>query len=268
MKRFLFCVLLSFTNFIFSQVIKSGTVEDSAFIEVPKRAFEEDLKLLEEKCKQDSIRAVEDSKYNITYSLPTTTPASDSDFFPAEKELIAELRKYNIGYGGYIFGNCFGPRTNCYQIEMTILAEKKFGKDFFEKRKQEALKIFLKKNPQYIFQFEQCEYTSRYANTKDISEMFRQLRLDLEKKLIYPKEFNLKKDGERNSYSHVSFVLNTNGKASDIYINTDFKNKKNYAFTEFMHEQITKFVKTAKWKAASFASVLVKSKMNISIEYK
>ncbi|WP_300674383.1 hypothetical protein [Soonwooa sp.] len=265
MKRFLLYSFLCLSSFVFSQT--NNPKELDSITKVRRQYYQKELQLLEEKCKQDSKRAEEDSKYNFTYSLSTTTPASGSDFFPAEKELIAELRKYNIGYGGYILGNCFGLPTNCYQIEMTRLSKQKFGEAFFVSRKQEALKTFLKKNPQYIFEFEQCERTSRYASAKDISEMFHQLHLDLEKKIIYPKEFNFKKEDERKSYSHVSFVLNTDGKASNIYINTDFKNKKNYAFTEFMHEQITKFVKSAKWKPAAYASIPVKSKMTISIEY-
>lgn len=284
MKKIVFFLSLVINFFCFSQENRARIIIDTLSSSIDseivfvdgndtirrsdmKRLLHEEMKLSRENCKKDSLRAMEESKYNMSYSIPVSVPAMNSDFFLAEKELIEELRKNNLGYGGYIIGNCFGIPDNCFQWEMNRQAENKYGKAFFEKLKKNATKQFLIHNPERIFEFEECDMESRYTKAKTYKEMMDMMKLDFNKIFVYPEGFELKKT-DQYSYSEANFILDKKGNVSNIYINTSLKSKKNYIFTSYLQESLEDFVKKSKWKPATYHSIPVKSKMNVLIFYK
>lgn len=274
--KLLFLFLVFVQNLCFSQqeyrakIIVDTTYSDKDSIDFIdyKKALKEELKYANEKCKKDSLRALVESKSNLTYSLPIPTPAMSEDLFLAEKELIEILRKNNIGYGGYIIGNCFGIPDNCFQWEMNRIIEKKYGINFIENLKHEATKKFVENNPDRIFEFEECDQESRYAPAKTYKEMMDMTDSDYLKKFEYPKDFIFQKKDDKYSHVEASFILDTKGNISKISIELDLKQKKNYIYSSYLINSLKEFIESSKWKTATYKGFPVKSIMRVLIFYK
>ena len=277
MKNLLLFVLLFFTieivvgqqEFRAKIVIDTLVYEnDSANIIEQKIVFREIMNLSKETCKKDSLRANEEAKYNVTYSLPLTSPAMSSDFFLAEKEFSQLLRKNKIGYGGFILGNCFGIPDNCFQWEMNRIVEEKYGMKFIENLQFKAVKNFLLNNPKRIFEYEECDFESRYASAKDYGEMMDKMKEDYLKTFEYPEQFIFKKANDRSSRVEANFILDAKGNVSKIQVELTLQEKKNYIYSAYLIGSVKEFIEKAKWKAATYKGVPVNSKMNYLIFYK
>lgn len=277
MKKILFFILLFNISSIVSaqKDFSSQTISDSAIVTDTTQNLE-DLKsqVLEmkkyatDKCKIDSLRAVEEAKYNLSYSLALANPLLDNYLFLAEKEFIQVLRENKIGYGGYMIGNYFGIPDNCFQLEMNRIVEKHFGKDFIENLQRSAVKKFIKNNPDRIFEFEECDLESRYFAAKTYHEMFKKIESDYFKNFKYPTKF-VNRD-LNNGYSdvEVNFILDKNGKVSQIRVELSLKEKKNYIYSSYLINSVKEFINKSKWKPASYQGIPVISKMNVLIFYK
>lgn len=277
MKKILFFLIFIFTQnpYFTQQVYNAKTIIDTTHSEIDsinisdyKKALREELKYANSKCKKDSLRAVEESKFNLTYSLPIPTPAMTEDFFLPEKEFIEILRKNNIGYGGYILGNCFGIPDNCFQWEMNRIIDKKYGENFIENLKKIAVKKFVENNPNRIFEFEECDQESRYVPAKNYNEMMQMTESDYIKNFDYPKDFIVRKNDDKYSYAEASFILDTKGNISKLSIELELKQKKNYIYSSYLLNSFKKFIETSKWKTATYKGFPVKSKMKVLIFYK
>ena len=241
---------------------------DSQQIRDSKLYFQEAKKLSHDQCKKDSLRATEEAKYNLSYSLPLPTPAMNEDLFLAENEFRQVLRKNKIGYGGYILGNCFGLKDNCFQWEMNRIVENKFGKQFLENLKIEATKMFILNNPDRVFEYEECDMESRYASGKTYEEMFTLVKNDYFQNFSYPEDFVAKSSNNKSSYGEADFILDKKGKVSKLTVTLSLKEKKNYIYSAYLIESLKDFILKSKWKSANYNGVPVLSKMNVLIFYK
>lgn len=276
MGKILFFAALLLSALFFSQqdyratitVDTSYAVQDSVDVKEFQKAFREELGFAREKCKKDSLRANEEAKYNLTYSLALPTPAIDSDIFLAEREFVKILREKNIGFGGYIVGNCFGIPDNCFQWEMNRIIEKKYGKSFIENLKTEAAKKFIINNPDRIFEFEECDVESRYFSAKTYQEMTSKTETDYLKNFEYPEDFEFRKSNSRVSFADANFILDKRGRVSKVQIELTLQEKKNYIYSSYLIESLKEFIQKSKWKSATYQGVPVTSKMNVLIFYK
>lgn len=273
---FVFLALICFNNFLLAQqeyrarIIVDTVVSknDSANIAEYKIAMREEMKAAKNGCTKDSLRAVEESKYNLSYSLPLPTPAMSDDMFLPEKELIQLLKEKNIGYGGYILGNCFGIPDNCFQWEMNRIVEQKFGKQFIENLKKEATKKFVENNPEKIFRFEECDMESRYFPAKTYKEMIDKMKTDYLKNFVYPQDFISRKKDDKYSYAEASFILDKNGNISKVRVELSLEEKKNYIYSSYLINSLKTFVENSKWKTATYKGFPVNSEMRVLIFYK
>lgn len=273
MKRILFLTLLFSFSTIFSAQENQSVVIDSKIavnsnMDEMMSQFLELKTLSRQQCKRDSLRANEEAKFNLSYSLPLPTPAMEEDLFIAEQEFIQVLRENKIGYGGYIFGNCFGLADNCFQWEMNRIVELRFGKVFMENLKTAAVNNFIKNNPERIFEFEECDLESRYASAKTYEEMFSKTKTDYFKTFQYPKEFIFRDSNHKSSNVEVNFILDKKGKVSKLNVDLSLQEKKNYIYSSYLINSIKEFVNNSKWKSATYKGVPVISKMNVLIFYK
>ena len=273
MKRILFLtLLLSFSTILSAQenqsVVLDSTIVITSNMDEMRSQFLEMKTLSRERCKRDSLRANEEAKFNLSYSLPLPTPAMEEDLFIAEQELIQVLRENKIGYGGYIIGNCFGLADNCFQWEMNRIVEQRFGKLFIENLKTLAVNRFIENNPERIFEFEECDLESRYASAKTYEDMFDQTKNDYFKTFQYPKEFISRDSNHKYSNVEVNFILDKKGKVSKLTVDLSLQEKKNYIYSSYLINSIKEFVNNSKWKSATYKGVPVISKMNLLIFYK
>ena len=273
---FFFYFLFLFSGIVFGQqeirakiIVDTVVYEtDSQQIRDSKLFFQEAKKLSHDQCKKDSLRATEEAKYNLSYSLPLPTPAMSEDLFLAENEFRQVLRKNKIGYGGYIVGNCFGLEDNCFQWEMNRIVEEKFSKEFLESLKIAATKMFVLNNPDRIFEYEECDMESRYGSAKTYGEMVTLAKNDYFQNFSYPEDFIARSSNNKYSYGEADFILDKKGRVSKLTVTLSLKEKKNYIYSAYLIESLKEFILKSKWKPANYNGVPVLSKMNILIFYK
>lgn len=275
MKKFLLLIVLfGFSTILFGQDdrrtdigVDSASDRTLTLVKLGNQ-FIEMKQLAGERCKKDSLRANDEAKYNLSYSLPLPSPAMEEDLFIAEKEFIQVLRENKIGYGGYIVGNCFGIPDNCFQWEMNRIVEEKFGKNFIENLQNSAAKRFIKNNPERIFEFEECDQESRYLAAKSYNDMFSKTKADYFKTFQYPEEFVFRDSNNKYSNVQANFILDKKGKVSKLIVDLSLQEKKNYIYSSYLINSVKEFINNSKWKSATYKGVPVISKMNVLIFYK
>lgn len=221
-----------------------------------KKRWEEINKRFEEQCTRDSNIAVEDSKTQNIYYINTPAPNGE-DFLPSN-ELTEILKPYGIKFGGTWMGSDIaGYYTDslCYKSTMTRIAKDKFGEKFFEEKKQEALELFIKNNPDKIFDY-------RIERIKFSENNF---EIDFWKSFKLPKDYIKSNEGSSKVYAF--FTIDKNGKAENIDLETDFKIKSNSKFKKQILSSIKNKITKYKWKPNTYKGFAVKSLQSITITF-
>lgn len=245
--------------------IKSDTVsvEDSI-----KRAQwdEEERKYLDSACQSETEKANLDIKKN---KLVYFHYFGMVEQYNGDAEMTELLKKYNIEVD-LAFTSCTVPYhlQNCYAQIMRKEIDRKFGPNFIDSLREVSKLEYVKKNPNKIYRFEECDWVSRYPGDKEYNDFFKNSQDHFWRNTKYPSGFEFRKDKDLYSYMGANFILYKTGKISDIKVDISFQNKKNYQYSSYFINQLKKFVQNTKWIPATSAGIKVNSEMDLTIHFK
>ena len=245
MKKYLFLFAFLKCILVFSQL-------DS----IQKKRWGEINKNFEEKCIKDSNRALEDSKTKTVYYFDV--PAPNGEDLLQEKEFSEILKPYGISFGGSKMGSDIAGYYTpdlCYQSSMTKYAVDKFGDKFFGDKIQQALELFIRNNPDRIFDYRRDHLTFAKNN----------FEIDFWGKFKFPKNYVRRKNNYEFSKIYVFFTIDKNGKAENVEFEKDFKNKDNLKFEKQILSSIKNQVLIYGWKPNTYKGFPVKSINNLTI---
>lgn len=230
-----------------------------------KQWFLEKQKYNHERCSQDSIRAVNDSKTQNKYFI--NTPAPSGDEFPAEEELKISLNKYNIIWGGTWMGSDIGGYSpnSCYNRYMTEFTEDKFGQVFIDDLVKQSILSYAVKNPTILFEHNDhldWMYEGNYSIAdKLLNECFF-------KKFNYPTNYKTSSK-ENDSFTEVGLELDENTNALKI---NGFKhhivNNYNQQFIPYFEKRIRNFIESSNFTLSSRAALYNGTRTSFKIYYK
>jgi hypothetical protein len=219
-------------------------------------------------CNFEKKKAQNDFKYK-NYTYTQIFGLYDGLELNSRKELISRLKKYNVKFDSISVSCIVFENTkyeNCYAKEMNKLLKQKFGKTFFEEQEKLAIKDYVMKNIDSIYQYENCDETSRYPNST-INNQFDIIENDYFLKYKTPKNYIEKKE-KYYSYTSADFILTKEGKVKDLTIESSFQNNKNKIFEKQFNQQVKEFVLKTKWIPAKIEGINVNSYYGLTIHYK
>ncbi len=245
--------------------IKSDTISDSLKIKMGKWMVEE-KKYLDSACQEETKRANDDIQKN---KLVFFHYFGMVEQYKGNIEMNELLKKYNIEIDSALT-YCTIPSNlqNCYANVMSKEIDKRFGSKFLDSLRNVAEIKYIKKNPDKIFRFEECDWVSRYPGDKDYNDFFTTSKKHFWQNVEYPNDFEVRKDNELYSSMSAGFILYKTGKISDIKIDITFQNKKNYRYSSYFINELKEFVQKTKWIPAKSSGIPVNSEMRMTIHFK
>lgn len=206
-------------------------------------------------CNADKIRAINDSKTKTIYYINLAAPY-DYDLLQ-KNELSEILKKYNIEFGGTWMGSDIAgyyTSESCYMITMTKIANEKYGEEFFNEKIDEALKIFIKNNPNRIFdyQHDKIDHNPILLGAKTYKEQHAIFEKTFWKKNKLPKGYIKRKDSEFYSSLYAYFILSQKGNISELKTEATIQNPKNQKFKIFFEKKLKKYIKTLKFQPSTY----------------
>lgn len=244
---------------------KSDTISDSTIIEMEKWVKEE-RKYWDSTCQAETKRAKADIKNK---KLVYFHYFGMVEQYRGNEEMNALLRKYNIQIDSTAYF-CTVPSElqNCYATLMDKEIDRKFGSKFIDSLRNVAEVQYIKKYPDKVYRFEECDMISRYPGDKDYGDFFKNSERDFWKSVEYPSDFEFRKDKDLYSSMSANFILYKTGKISDIKIDIRLHNKKNYKYSSYFINHLKNFVKSTKWVPAKAAGIPVNSEIEITLFFK
>ncbi|VXC19812.1 conserved hypothetical protein [Chryseobacterium sp. 8AT] len=214
--------------------VKSDTISDSLKMEMNKWMVEE-KKYLDSACQEETKRANDDIRKN---KLVFFHYFGMVEQYKGNIEMNELLKKYNIEVDSALT-YCMVPSNlqNCYANVMSKEIDKRFGSKFIDSLRNVAEIKYIKKNPDKIFRFEECDWVSRYPGDKSYEEFSKSYERDFWKNVEYPDDFEYRKDKDSYSSMGANFILYKTGKISNIKIDVTFHNKKNYKYSSYFINQ-------------------------------
>jgi hypothetical protein len=248
---------------IFTQNILFGQVKDSL-----REVFEKIHLGYKKQCSIDSLKAIEDSKTKTIYYI--NIPAPNGYDLLQKNELSEILKKYNIEFGGTWMGSDIAGTysdNQCYNWIMTKNAEKKFGEEFFEEKINEALKIFIKRNPNRVFDYrtEEIDYSAKILGIKE-EEQSKTLKIGFWKKYKLPRDYIFKKNEEYYSFVNAYFIIDQKGKVSDLEVEAKIQNPENKKHKDYFEKSFKEYIENVKWKPSIYKGFKVKNNVISIIE--
>lgn len=259
-----YLLLLFFTHsFAFGQsVSKEDSIKKQKdLLEERVRIFKEGMKIYNERCKKDSIRASIDSKIQNKYFLYNVAPIGAD--FPAKTEFKAILEKHNIIWGGMGI-NSDMPHiytdNKCYDSFMNFFTRQKFGEKFMNNLVKQALLEYLDKNPSEIFKynehFDMLYDNNDFPHDKLINEYFF-------KDFTYPKGYEISK---RENEDFTEVELDFNDETHKLAVE-GFKhhidNNHNKQFIPYFEKMIRDFIKSRNFVTIEHTRYEVKTHFKI-----
>lgn len=212
-------------------------------------------------CNADKTRAIEDSKTKTIYYINLAAPY-DYDFLQG-KELSEILKKSNIEFGGTWMGSDiagFYTSESCYRNTMTKIANEKYGEEFFKDKIDEALKIFIKNNPNRIFDYrhDEIDHNPILLGAKNNEEEQSIFEKNFWLKNKLPKGYLKRKDGELYSSLYAYFILDQKGNISELKTEATIQNPKNQKFKILFEKKLKEYIKTLKFQPSTYKGYEVK----------
>ncbi len=257
-------------NLIKKQFTKNATqivYDQKTWYELRKRDENLKVEVIDTVCINQRKRAKSDiDKGKLTYFYYMGMVK----IFRSNREMAELLSKFNIGIDS-THTTCFRPALGfeyyCYENEMRIAIDKKYGNNFIDSLRFQAEKKYVLKNPNKIYKFEDCDTIARYPRATNYKEHFDNYELDYFKNFNYPKGY-IYKNEKFYSYTTADFILHKDGSITNIVIETSFQNPNNEKFRKLFDKRMSDFIKKTKWIPARSAGIIVNSIMEISITYK
>lgn len=245
--------------------VKSDTISDSLKMEMNKWMVEE-KKYLDSACQEETKRANDDIRKNKLVFFHYFGMVRQ---YKGNIEMNELLKKYNIEVDSALT-YCMVPSNlqNCYANIMSKEIDKRFGSKFIDSLRNVAEIKYIKKNPDKIFRFEECDWVPRYPGDKSYEEFSKSYERDFWKNVEYPDDFEYRKNKDSYSSMGANFILYKTGKISNIKIDVTFQNKKNYKYSSYFINQLKEFVQNTKWVPAKSSGIPVNSEMAITLFFK
>lgn len=245
--------------------IKSDTMSDSMMIEM-RKWMEEERKYWDSACQEETKKAKEDIRKNKIVFFHYFGMVEQ---YKGNREMNELLKKYNIEVDS-VLTYCTVPSNlqNCYANVMSEEIDRKFGSKFIDSLRNIAEIEYVKKNPDKIYRFEECDWVSRYPGDKSYEEFSKSYERDFWKDAEYPDDFEFRNEKELYSSISAGFILYKTGKTSDIKIDITFQNKKNYRYSSYFINELKKFIQKTKWVPAKSSGIPVNSEMRMTIHFK
>ncbi len=242
----------------------SSEYEPLAGISVPMDDVEK--KYWDSLCDAESKNALKDIKNN---QLSYTHIFGMVEMYRSDAEMDSLLSRYAIKTkkSGYY---CMVPssKQNCYAREMNKEIAKRYGAVFIDSLRKKAEIIYVNKNKNRIFPFEECDMNSRYLKSNDYNEALKLVAEDFWQETEYPEDFVYRKEKDYYSHMEAGFILYRDGSISEPEVEITFQDDRNYQFSGYFMEKLKKFVKKSKWKTATSVGIPVNSEMNVLIFFK
>ncbi|MCX8525067.1 hypothetical protein OF897_14200 [Chryseobacterium formosus] len=244
---------------------KSDTMSESMMIEM-RKWMEEERKYWGSACQEETKKAKEDIRKN---KLVFFHYFGVVEQYKGNREMNELLKKYNIEVDS-VLTYCTVPSNlqNCYANVMSEEIDRKFGSKFIDSLRNVAEIEYVKKNPDKIYRFEECDWVSRYPGDKSYEEFSKSYERDFWKDAEYPDDFEVRNGKELYSSISAGFILYKTGKTSDIKIDITFQNKKNYRYSSYFINELKKFIQKTKWVPAKSSGIPVNSEMRMTIHFK
>lgn len=250
----------------FFHQIKSDTISDSAYIADRNRWIKEEGKYWDSTCQAETKRAEFDIKNKKLVYFHYFGMVKQ---YRSNEEMNILLRKNNIQIDSTA-SFCTVPANlqNCYATLMNEEIDKKFGHKFIDSLRNIAEIQYVKKNPDKIYDFDECDQIPRYPGDKTYKDFFKSYERDFWKDVKYPDDFENKKEGDYYSHISADFILSKTGKVSEIKIDLKFQNKKNYKYSSYFINHLKSFINNTKWIPAKSMGINVNSKVPLTLFFK
>ncbi|SHL47643.1 hypothetical protein [Chryseobacterium polytrichastri] len=244
---------------------KSDTISDSTIIEMEKWVKEE-RKYWDSTCQAETKRAKADIKNKKLVYFHYFGMVKQ---YRSNEEMNELLRKYNIQIDSTAnFCTVPSELQNCYAALMDKEIDRKFGSKFIDSLRNVAEIKYVRKNPEKIYDFQECDRIPRYSGDKTYDVFFKSYETDFWKNIKYPDDFEYRKDKDYYSYISAEFTLHKNGTVSNISINLTFQNKKNYKYSSYFINEVKKFIINTKWIPAKTMGITVNSMVPLTLHFK
>ncbi|WP_306623035.1 hypothetical protein [Chryseobacterium ginsenosidimutans] len=246
--------------------LKSDTILDSAYIADRNHWTKEEKKYWDSTCQSDTKRAESDIKNKkLTYFHYFGMVKQ----YRSNEEMNILLEKYNIQIDSTAY-LCTVPSElqNCYATLMDKEIGRRFGGKFIDSLRNIAEIQYVKKNPDKLYDFEECDHIPRYPGDKTYEDFFKSYSRDFWKNVRYPDDFDYRKEGDYYSRISADFILSKTGTVSNIIIDLRFQNKKNYKYSSYFITHFKSFINNTKWIPAKSMGIAINSKVPLTLFFK
>jgi len=143
---------------------------------------------------------------------------------------------------------------------MTKIANEKYGEEFFNEKIDEALKIFIKNNPNRVFDYrhDEIDHNPILLGAKTNEEEHTIFEKNFWKKNKLPKGYIKRKDGELYSSLSAYFILDQKGNISELKTEVTIQNPKNQKFKILFEKKLKEYIKTLKFQPSTYRGYEVK----------
>lgn len=250
----------------FFHQLKSDTIPDSASFADRDRWIKEEKKYWDSTCQAETKRAKFDIKNKKLVYFHYFGMVKQ---YRSNEEMNVLLRKNNIQIDSTAY-LCTVPAElqNCYATVMGEEIDKKFGWKFIDSLRNIAEIQYVKKNPDKIYDFDECDQIPRYPGDTTYEDFFKSYERDFWKETAYPDDFESRKEGDYYSHISADFILSKAGKVSEIKIDLKFQNKKNYKYSSYFITHLKNFINNTKWIPAKSMGINVNSKVPLTLFFK
>ena len=185
----------------------------------------------------------------------------------SENEMIELLNKYNISYKNEITSDLVyeGQTQGCYCEFMREKITKKHGQNFIDSLLNVSDSLFVSKNLLDTFYYAECDTYPRYPNGNHNTEFIDELQSAFYEKIKDMKGYVKIKNDRENAFVNVGFVVNKEGKVSDISFLFVFYNEEDEKYKAYFESQIKQLIEETKWEPATIRKQKVISDMNVRI---
>ncbi|WP_049037590.1 hypothetical protein [Elizabethkingia anophelis] len=280
-----------FPLFFFSQNVnkEKDSIEEvrlKEYMEMQKELHKDFVK----RCSEDSIRAVNDSKKQYSYFINRPAPSGADKV--EKKEIGILLEKEGVKWGGTWMGtdlHGYYSDNQCYYFVSNQISENKFGKDFFEEIQYKAAKLFIKNNPDFVFDFTRNEIDLRKKDTtmlldfNDYDKAHQFIIDEFWRQSPLPNDYIKSKDEDLNMVTYDSilgkyefkevpgiegaFVISKSGTIKNIEFHTVFLNESNSKYKSYFETSLKKLIKKLKWRTNTFKGTPINSYEHIYIKF-
>jgi hypothetical protein len=188
----------------------------------------------------------------------------------SEKQMTELLSKYQIEYKNEMSSDIIyeGQTEHCYCEYMEEKIKDKFGEHFLDSLLAVSDSLYAFSDPLDTFHYSKCDTWPRFPGEFEDMEFSYKLQDIFDSKVKYPKGYIVKEHRDTAAFVDVNFIVDKNGKASDIGFWFIFDHEENKKYEDYFISVIKPLITETKWQPATVRKQIVISDMNIRIEFK